>query len=132
MMTNPHGLLAGKIAIITGGASGIGRSTVIRFVQEGAKVTIVDLDEVEGRKLETELNAEHQKQVSIFVKADVSSSADAQKIVEETVSAFGTVDVLFNNAGIQAWIWLGFVFLMFSRRKATSLFICLTKACGMQ
>ena len=100
-MSTTTGLVTGKVAIITGGASGIGRSTVLEFAKEGAKVVIVDLDENAGDRLAEELNSEHQGVVAVFVKADVSSQSGAEKIVETAMKTFGTIDILFNNAGIQ-------------------------------
>lgn len=86
--------LDGKVAVITGGASGIGEATVRLFVEEGAAVTIADLQDIRGRQLATELGSR-----AVYRHTDVSVEADVQTIVEETVARFGRLDCLFNNAG---------------------------------
>ena len=83
-----------KVAIVTGGASGIGKSTCIAFARQGAKVTVVDVQPGETVLAE----CRQAKGDAIFVRADVSREQDARKVVEETVSAFGKVDCLVNNA----------------------------------
>ena len=86
-----------KVVIVTGGASGIGEATVWAFAREGAKVVIADFADV-GQDLADKLNDKGYP--AIFVKVDVSSEVDTQKMVDETVSHFGQIDVLFANAGI--------------------------------
>jgi NAD(P)-dependent dehydrogenase (short-subunit alcohol dehydrogenase family) len=86
--------LKGKVAAITGGASGIGAGTVRRFVEEGAKVLIADLDETKGDALAAELGP-----ASAFLRTDVSKEDDIVAMVAETTDRFGRIDVLFNNAG---------------------------------
>jgi NAD(P)-dependent dehydrogenase (short-subunit alcohol dehydrogenase family) len=89
------GALDGKIAIVTGGTSGIGEGIAKAFVSEGAKVVIAGRREEEGRALE--------KQVGVrFVRADISNEADVKAMVDMTVEWFGRVDCLVNNAGIPA------------------------------
>jgi NAD(P)-dependent dehydrogenase (short-subunit alcohol dehydrogenase family) len=90
--------LQGKIALISGGARGMGAVEARLFAQEGAKVTIGDVLEDEGRKLEAEINALGGE--ALFVRLDVTREADWQKAVEATVKQFGKLDVLVNNAGI--------------------------------
>ena len=87
--------LENKVALITGGASGIGKSCAELFIREGAKVCITDLNEEAGNKLATELG-EH----AMFVKADASSIDDNKMIVEKTVEKFGALHIAVNNAGI--------------------------------
>ena len=87
------GRLEGKTAVITGGASGIGRETARRFAEEGANVCIVDLNAATGEETATEIGG-------LFVQADVTSPEDVQRVYAETAERFGGVDVLFNNAGI--------------------------------
>lgn len=94
------GKLDNKIAIITGGASGIGAATAKLFLEEGAKAVIVDMNEEKGKTFEQELK-EQGKQV-LFVKADVTNETDIQHVFSQTKSTFGGVDILFNNAGIGA------------------------------
>jgi NAD(P)-dependent dehydrogenase (short-subunit alcohol dehydrogenase family) len=88
------GRLAGKVAVVTGGSSGIGAATVRRFVDEGARVVVADLDEVGGARLV----AEHPEHVR-FVRTDVSVEDDVALAVDEAVRRWGTLDCLFNNAG---------------------------------
>ena len=87
------GRLEGKTAVITGGASGIGRETARRFAEEGANVCIVDLNATAGEEAATEVGA-------FFAQANVTSPEDVQRVYAETAERFGGVDVLFNNAGI--------------------------------
>lgn len=89
------GRLAGKVAVITGGARGMGESHVRKFIAEGAKVVITDLNEEAGTLLAQELG-ENAK----FIKQDVSSEADWANVITETENAFGPVNILVNNAGI--------------------------------
>jgi NAD(P)-dependent dehydrogenase (short-subunit alcohol dehydrogenase family) len=92
------GSLTGKRALITGGASGIGRATALLFAQEGAAVSVVDLDAEAGRMLIGEIQQAGGR--AIFVRADVSSEEDCREAVRRTVSALNGLDILFNNAGI--------------------------------
>jgi len=92
------GSLTGKRALITGGASGIGRATALLFAREGAAVAVVDLDEVGGQAIVREI-ANNGGQ-AIFVRCDVSRAADCQRAVQQTVDKLGGLDILFNNAGI--------------------------------
>ncbi len=87
--------LAGKVAIVSGGASGIGRATVELFVQEGARVVIADLDADRGGELAATLGS-----AAAFKRTDVSEGAEVQDLVDFTVARFGGLDVVFNNAGI--------------------------------
>lgn len=90
--------LENKIAIITGATTGIGRATSILFCSEGANVVVVGKREEEGR--ETVRLAEKGKGKAIFIKTDVSQATQVEEMVTQTISAFGKIDVLFNNAGI--------------------------------
>lgn len=87
--------LQGKIAIITGAAQGMGESHARRFIEEGAKVVLTDLNEEKGKALAEELG-EH----ALFVKQDVASADDWKTVVEKAEGTFGPVNVLVNNAGI--------------------------------
>ena len=89
------GRLAGKVAVITGGASGIGEGTVRRFVAEGAMVVIADLQQGPGEALAHELG-----EATRFIRTDVTQEADIANTVDLAVSQFGRLDVMFNNAGI--------------------------------
>src|ERR671919_1369463 len=90
--------LQDKVALISGGARGMGAVEARLFAKEGAKVTIGDVLEDECRKLEAEINATGG--VALFVRLDVTHEADWQKAVEATVNRFGKLDILVNNAGI--------------------------------
>lgn len=81
------------VAVITGGASGIGEATVRLFIERGAKVVIVDLNEERGSALEAELGER-----AWFYKADVSDSAQVQAMFQAIEEKYGVVDVLYNNA----------------------------------
>ncbi len=93
------GKLDGKVAIVTGGAAGIGRATALLFAQEGAKVMVADVDEEKGREVTTEIG--RTGGTAIFVKVDVSQPSQVEAMVREAVETYGRLDVLFNNAGIE-------------------------------
>ncbi len=90
--------LAGKVALITGGASGMGQSEASIFAREGAKVVVADILESEGRQVVEKIGADGGQ--ARFVKLDVTSEADWPGAVKTAVTAFGKLDVLVNNAGI--------------------------------
>ena len=85
------------VAIITGGSGSIGKITAKLFLDEGAKVMLVDLTEDTLKKAVQELNSEHVK----YCVADVSKAVDVENYINETVKLFGKIDVFFNNAGIE-------------------------------
>ena len=87
--------LENKVAVITGGASGIGLAAVKSFVQEGAKVAILDYNEQAGEKVA----AQYGDEVAFF-KVDVSNQAEVQQAVKAIAAHFGKIDILINNAGI--------------------------------
>lgn len=89
------GRLEGRVAVITGGASGIGEATVRRFVAEGAKVIVADLNEGRGNALVAELG-----DATRFALTNVTVEDDIAAAVAMATSAFGRIDVMFNNAGI--------------------------------
>lgn len=89
------GRLDGKIAIVTGAAQGMGESHARRFIKEGAKVSLTDLNEESGQALANELGEN-----ALFIRQDVTSPADWERVVKETEDAFGPITVLVNNAGI--------------------------------
>lgn len=89
--------LKNKVAIITGGANGIGLATAKRFLDEGAQVMIVDIDAAALKQANDELSSPHLQ----HCQADVSKRADVEKYVAATLSAFGGIDVFFNNAGVE-------------------------------
>ena len=90
--------LQNKVALITGGTSGIGRATVLRFVQEGARVALTGRNEVRGQQVAKKV--EEEGGTAIFIRSDVCAAEDCHQTVEETIRALGAVDILFNNAGV--------------------------------
>jgi NAD(P)-dependent dehydrogenase (short-subunit alcohol dehydrogenase family) len=92
------GRLENKIAVVTGGNSGIGRATAGLFCREGAKVVIAGRRDAENSKVVAEITAQGGEVVA--VQADVSRKEDCKRVVEETVNQYGRIDVLVNNAGI--------------------------------
>jgi NAD(P)-dependent dehydrogenase (short-subunit alcohol dehydrogenase family) len=90
-----QGRLAGRVALITGAASGIGEASVRRFVAEGAQVVVADVQSDRGESLAGELGP-----ATCFVRTDVTAEADVAAAVDAAVSTFGRLDVVFNNAGI--------------------------------
>ena len=92
-MTN--GRLSGKVAIVTGGASGIGEACSRIFVREGAKVIISDIDETKGNSLESELTPD-----AVFFNHDVTQEAAWEEAVEIAESKWGRLDIVVNNAGM--------------------------------
>lgn len=92
--------LAGQVAVITGGANGIGAETALRFLREGASVMIGDLNEVNaGRVLAAAAEAGHGDRIR-FVRTDVADEAAIEAMFDATLAEFGRLDVVFNNAGI--------------------------------
>ena len=92
--------LEGKVALITGGASGIGRATVEKFVREGAKVLIVDINLDSAQGAVAEIDQLGFEGATAAAQADVSSYGDVEAAVQRAVEVFGKLDVIFNNAGI--------------------------------
>ena len=89
------GRLNGKVAIVTGGASGIGRAIAKRLCDEGAHVVITDMNEAVGVKTASEIGDRAH-----YIHHDVSQEKDWQNVVDKTITYFGTIDILINNAGI--------------------------------
>jgi glucose 1-dehydrogenase len=90
-------ILTGKTAIVTGGAAGIGAAIAERYLREGARVIITDVDQERGRRTEKELSG--LGQVS-FIKADVGKRLDIHNMVAAAIDALGDIDILVNNAGV--------------------------------
>ncbi|MCM3239193.1 glucose 1-dehydrogenase [Heyndrickxia oleronia] len=90
--------LENKVAIITGGGTGIGRETALLFAKEGAKVVVTDINEESGSQTVKDLQANGNE--ALFIHHDVSNEDDWKKVAKETIDQFGKVDILFNNAGI--------------------------------
>ncbi len=94
----PVGNLSGKVALITGAASGIGRATALLFAQQGASIVIADVAQQAGDAVAQEII--HNGGRAIFQSADVTKAADCERAVTSTLREFGGIHVLFNNAGI--------------------------------
>lgn len=89
-----------KVAIITGGAKGIGRATAILFAHEGAKVVIADCNCKEGERTAERIRKESRE--AIFIPTEVSNAKEVRKMVEKTLKTYHRIDILFNNAGVYA------------------------------
>jgi NAD(P)-dependent dehydrogenase (short-subunit alcohol dehydrogenase family) len=87
------GRLDGKVAVVTGGCSGIGLATVMRFAEEGARVVVADVDAVRGKEVVDGIGG-------LFVACDVTSKDDVDALFRAAHEAYGSVDIAFNNAGI--------------------------------
>ncbi|MGC1965472.1 MAG: SDR family NAD(P)-dependent oxidoreductase, partial [Candidatus Acidiferrales bacterium] len=95
--------LEGKIALVTGGTSGIGRDTAILFAKAGAKVVVAGRREAEGNETVALVRAAGGE--ALFVKTDVSKASEVEGLVKKTVEKFGRLEVAFNNAGIEGkWV----------------------------
>jgi NAD(P)-dependent dehydrogenase (short-subunit alcohol dehydrogenase family) len=90
--------LEDKVALITGGTSGIGEATAILFAKEGATVALTGRNEKRGRAVANQILQNGGK--TIFIRTDVRKAAECRRAVDETLSTFGKIDVLFNNAGV--------------------------------
>ncbi|WP_438433764.1 SDR family NAD(P)-dependent oxidoreductase [Gorillibacterium sp. sgz500922] len=87
-----------RVAVITGGASGIGRATAIKFAAKGDRVVVADFNEQDGKETVESIRANGGE--ALFVKTDVSQYEQVEALIEEAVKAYGRIDVMFNNAGI--------------------------------
>jgi NAD(P)-dependent dehydrogenase (short-subunit alcohol dehydrogenase family) len=94
------GRLKGKVAIITGGDSGIGRAVAVQFAKEGAEVAIAYLDETEDAEETAEALRKYGKE-ALLIPADVSQETECKLIVDQTVERFGKIDIVVNNAAVQ-------------------------------
>jgi NAD(P)-dependent dehydrogenase (short-subunit alcohol dehydrogenase family) len=92
--------LEGKVAVITGGASGMGRASVFRYLQEGARVIVADLNEKNGMEVVAEAIGAGFKDQIKFIRTDVSEEAQVRAMIDLAVASFGRLDILFSNAGV--------------------------------
>jgi NAD(P)-dependent dehydrogenase (short-subunit alcohol dehydrogenase family) len=92
--------LHNKVAVVTGGASGIGKASALRFIAEGANVVVADYNAENGKTLLDEVAAGGNADQLRFVRADVAQEADVEAMIATAVDEFGRIDVLFNNAGV--------------------------------
>jgi len=90
--------LQNKVALITGGTSGIGEATAILFAKEGASVALTGRNQVRGQQVQDTILRDGGK--AVFISGDVRKAEDCHRTVDETVNAFGQLDILFNNAGV--------------------------------
>lgn len=109
------GRVEGKVAIITGAASGLGKASAQLLAREGAKVVVTDINEAAGKAAVEEIKSEGGN--AIFIRADVTSERDWSMVIEKTLAEFGKLDILVNNAGVlfhkniedmslEEWRWL--------------------------
>jgi len=96
------GKLDGKVAIITGAASGMGKATAVLFAQEGAKVLVADIQDELGKEIVKAINESGGK--ATYVHADVRRVEDVKDMIKTAVDTYGKLDILFNNAGIEGAI----------------------------
>jgi NAD(P)-dependent dehydrogenase (short-subunit alcohol dehydrogenase family) len=94
------GRLEGRVAVVTGGASGMGKASALRFLDEGAAVVVADYNAANGKAVAEEAAAAGQGDRIRFVRTDVAEEADVERMIAVAVDSFGTVDILFNNAGV--------------------------------
>ncbi len=92
------GRLAGKIAIITGAAGGIGEGDARLFAKEGAKVVVVDINETEGKKVAEDIKKDGGE--AVFIKLDVTKESDWKALMAEVIGKYGKLNILVNNAGV--------------------------------
>jgi NAD(P)-dependent dehydrogenase (short-subunit alcohol dehydrogenase family) len=91
--------LGGKVAVVTGGTSGIGRETAVLFAKAGAKVVVAGRREPEGEETVAKIRGEGAE--ALFVKTDVSTASDVEALIQRAVTEYGHLDIAFNNAGIE-------------------------------
>lgn len=89
---------SGKVALVTGASSGIGKATALLFAGQGANVVVSDINTTKGKQVVEEIKRNGGE--AIFVQADVANPEECAKLVQETVAAFGSLNIAFNNAGI--------------------------------
>jgi NAD(P)-dependent dehydrogenase (short-subunit alcohol dehydrogenase family) len=91
----------GKVAIVTGGAGGLGKAHSLLLAKEGAKVVVTDMDEAQAERVADEINKQGGE--AIFIKHDVSKEVEWSRVIRETLERFGKLDILVNNAGVNVW-----------------------------
>ncbi|MGH9428727.1 MAG: SDR family NAD(P)-dependent oxidoreductase, partial [Terriglobia bacterium] len=92
--------LKDKVAVITGGASGMGQATVLRFLDEGARVVVADFNEANGKETVAVASKVGHAEKIRFIRTDVVKEADVKAMIDCAVSEFGRLDIAFNNAGV--------------------------------
>jgi len=96
----------GKVVLVTGGTSGIGRETAMLFARSGAKVVVAGRRESEGTETVEMIRAAGR--TGVFIRADVTKASDVETLIQKAVEHFGKIDVAFNNAGTEG-VWLPIV-----------------------
>ena len=91
----------GKVAIVTGGAGGLGKAHSLLLAKEGAKIVVTDMDEAQAERVADEINKQGGE--AIFIKHDVSKEVEWSRVIRETLERFGKLDILVNNAGVNVW-----------------------------
>jgi NAD(P)-dependent dehydrogenase (short-subunit alcohol dehydrogenase family) len=99
MTANQHGSFAGKVAFVTGAASGIGRAAALAFARAGASVTVADVSEQGSRETARLIEADGRR--ALAVTCDVTRTEDVKAALDKTIEAFGRLDFAFNNAGVE-------------------------------
>ena len=89
--------LANKVTVVTGASSGIGRASAIMFAKEGAKVVVADINDAGGEETANTIKSNGGE--AIYVHTDVSKASEAENLIKVSSNKFGSIDVLFNNAG---------------------------------
>ncbi|MCX6021708.1 MAG: glucose 1-dehydrogenase [Chloroflexi bacterium] len=96
------GQLAGKVVLVTGAGSGIGRAAALAFAREGARLVVADVHQQSGQEtVDLILHDEGCREEAIFVRCDISQAAEVEAMIAQTVEHFGRLDCAFNNAGIE-------------------------------
>lgn len=98
MAVNTQNQFTGKVALVTGASSGIGKATALQYAREGAKVVVSDINEEKGNQVVEEIKS--QGGDAIFVRADVAKPEDCENMVKKAAAEYGRLDIAFNNAGI--------------------------------
>lgn len=96
------GRVAGKVALVTGGSSGIGRATALVFAREGAKLVVADMNEDGGQQ--TAHSITEQGGEAVFVRADVTVATEVEALIGQAVATYGRLDCAYNNAGIEGYM----------------------------
>lgn len=102
--------LEGKVAIVTGGGSGIGKMSALSYAESGAKVVVADISERDGQNVTDEIVEKGGE--AIFVKTDVSQAQDNENLVNKALEVYGKLDIAFNNAGIKGLLLLLLITLL--------------------
>ena len=122
------GMLDGRVALVTGAASGIGRSTALAFAHNGARVVVADVVDDLGRETVDLIEAAGGE--AIFVSTDVSQRAEVERLVKTAVDTFGGLHCAHNNAGIEGGAPPGRNSTRIQKRRGTSSSASTSKACG--